>query len=94
MHGMGAGMRRARLGREWREWRCHPHIGEETWPERGRAARRGGARGTAGGHGTGHGRDTPGPRADPSAPPVAPTRLDSGLPISHSHPTPHTPGWR
>lgn len=62
MRGMGAGMRRARLGRERREWRCHPHLREETRPERGWAPRLGGARGTAGDHGTGHDGDTREPR--------------------------------
>lgn len=62
MRGMGAGMRRARLGRERREWRRHPHLREETRSERGWAPRLGGARGTAGGHGTRHSGDTREPR--------------------------------
>lgn len=62
MRGMGAGMRRARLGRERREWRCHPHLREETRLERGWAPWLGGARGTAGDHGTGHSGDTREPR--------------------------------
>lgn len=64
MRGMGAGMRRARLGRERREWRCHPHLRVENRLERGWASRLGGARGTAGGHGTRHGGDT----REPSGP--------------------------
>lgn len=67
MRGMGAGMRRARLGREPREWRCHPHLWEETRPERGRVARRGGAWKSAGGHGSGRGGDTRGPRGSLAA---------------------------
>lgn len=95
MRGMGAGMRRARLGRERREWRCHPHLREETRPERGWAPRLGGARGTAGGHRTGHGGDTQEPRG-----PLGASRLsrphgpDSDLRISRSPPAPRTPGWR
>lgn len=103
MRGMGAGMRRARLERERREWRCHPHLGEETRPERGRAARRGGAQGTWGRRSPGdrgQARDQarprkPGEPAGPLAPlPLAPTRLGSDLPISRSHPAPHIPRWR
>lgn len=72
MHGMGAGMRRARLGRERREWRCHPHLWEETGPERGWAPRLGGAREprAATGQDT---AETPGNPADPSAPLAART---------------------
>lgn len=95
MRGMGAGMRRARLGRERREWRCHPHLREETRPERGWAPRLGGARGTAGGHRTGHGGDTQEPRGPLGASRRSrPHGPDSDLRISRSPPAPRTPGWR
>lgn len=93
MRGMGAGMRRARLGRERREWRCHPHLGEETRSERGRAERRGGARGTAGNHGTRQGRDTQGPpriprRLRPAARTHPPRLWSTDFPLSSG--SPHT----
>lgn len=69
MRGMGAGMRRARPGRERREWRCHPHVGEETRPEKGAGLRGGGAGpGRRSRAATGPGAaETPG---DPAAPPA------------------------